>query len=150
MENVEIKGGLSTATCGAANPSVVINYGSTQVNIKNLVVSGVSAGSGGPRENGLLISGGFVKIDGFHPEQIINPILISIPGGLGSGQVRLTNAIGGVDCVGLVFLVAGNTQGNFMLGPPNALNGCTRMVTNSQSGGSNLTGPVVNDTIFNP
>jgi hypothetical protein len=37
-----------------------------------------------------------------------------------------------------------------MLSPPNALNGCTRMVTNGQSAGTNLINPVLVHTIFNP
>lgn len=151
LDNVEVKGGKGTAACGGVdNPSVKIAYGSTQVLIKNLVLGGLSATFNGPRKTGLAITGGFITIQGFHPEQIIDPILINIAGGLGSGQVRLFGVVGGVDCVGLVTLAATNTVGNFMLGPPNALNGCTRMVTNGQPAGSNLTGPVLIDTIFNP
>ncbi|RXH32006.1 hypothetical protein [Bradyrhizobium zhanjiangense] len=150
MDSVEYKGGKSHANCGGANgPEVLINYGTTQVLINNLNLSGFSSGSGGPRLDGLVISGGFVDIVGIHSEQVINPVTINIPS-LNNGQVRAREVIGGVDCVGMFTLTGTNAQGNFMLGPPNAVNGCARLVSNGQAGGSNLTGPVLTDTIFNP
>ncbi|TQF28789.1 hypothetical protein UNPA324_03330 [Bradyrhizobium sp. UNPA324] len=150
LDSVEFKGGKSDANCGGANGAeVYINYGTTQVIINNLNLSGFSSGSGGPRANGLAIDGGFVDIVGIHAEQVVNPVVIHITGGLSAGQIRARSVVGGVDCVGMFTLASGNTAGNFMLSPPNAVNGCTRLVTNGQ-GGSNLTGPVVSDTIFNP
>jgi hypothetical protein len=53
-------------------------------------------------------------------------------------------------CTGLVTLIVGNTNANFTLKPPNALNGCTQMVTNGQSGRVNYTGPAIVNEIFNP
>ncbi|KRR22631.1 hypothetical protein CQ14_30965 [Bradyrhizobium lablabi] len=151
LESVEAKGGKKAASCGGnQNGMIVIAYGTTQVRIKDLVIGGLSASFNGPRDLGLVVTGGFINMDGFHPEQIVTPATINIPGGLANGQIRVFNAIGGVDCVGLFTLVSGNTAGNFMLSPPNALNGCTRLVTNGQAGGANLTGPVMTDTIFNP
>ncbi|RTE92451.1 hypothetical protein D6B98_13050 [Bradyrhizobium sp. LVM 105] len=150
MDSVEYKGGKSNANCGGANgPEVYINYGTTQVMVNNLNLSGFSSGSGGPRADGLAIVGGFVDIVGIHTEQIINPVTINITS-INNGQVRARSVIGGVDCVGMFTLAGTNTSGNFMLSPPKAVNGCTRLVANAQAGGSNLTGPVLVDTIFNP
>lgn len=150
MDSVEYKGGKSHANCGGANgPEVLISYGTAQVLINNLNVSGFSSGSGGPRLDGLVITGGFVDIAGIHSEQVINPVAVNIPS-LNNGQVRARSVIGGVDCVGMFTLPGTNAPGNFMLGPPNAVNGCARLVANGQSGGSNLTGPVLTDTIFYP
>jgi hypothetical protein len=151
MENLEFKGGKAAASCGGnANPMISVNYGTTWVYFTNLNMGGLSASFSGPRDNGLVITGGFVVLEGIHPEQIISPVTINIAGGLSNGQVRARMVTGGVDCVGMFALAATNTPGNFMLGPPNAVNGCTRLVTNGQPAGSNLTGPVMIDTIFNP
>lgn len=152
LDSVEFKGGKSDANCGgAAGVQVYINYGSTQVIINNLNVSGYSAGSGGPRAFGLLINGGFVDIVGFHSEQVLQPAQIDIASGLAGGMVRARSVIGGVDCVGMFILTGFNTIGNFMLSPPMALNGCTRLVTNSQSGATtNLTSSSSTDVVFTP
>lgn len=151
FENVEPKGGKAAASCGgAANPIVYFNYGTTWVDVKNFVPSGLSGSFSGPRDVGLTIDGGFVTIDGFHSENIVSPIQVNIPTALANGQVRVRRITGGVSCVGLITLTGSNFAGNFILGPPNALNGCTRMVTNGQSGGSNQANPVLQDTIFNP
>jgi hypothetical protein len=47
----------------------------------------------------------------------------------------------------MVQLTSTNKPGNFLIG---GMKGCTRLVTNAQSGGSNLTGPIISDQIFNP
>lgn len=151
MDGVEYKGGKSNANCGGANgPHVILSYGTTQVKIRDINVAGLASGSGGPRQDGLVITGGFVTIEGIHAEQVINPATINIPGGIANGQVRARSVIGGVDCVGMFSLTNTNTPGNFLLGPPNAVNGCTRLVSNGQPGGSNYTGPALSDINFNP
>lgn len=153
LDSVEFKGGQSSANCLAGGSSggaqVFINYGTTQVIVDNLNVSGLSAGSGGPREFGLLISGGFVDIRGVHAEQVLSPVTINIAGGVANGMVRARNAIGGVDCVGMFTLPNGNTFGNFMLSPPMAQNGCTHMVVNNMAGGAgNFTAASATDVVF--
>jgi hypothetical protein len=151
MEHLEFKGGKAAAACGgSANPMVFVNYGTTWVYFTNLNLGGLSASFGGPRDNGLSITGGFVVLEGIHPEQIVNPVSINIAGGLQNGQVRARMITGGVDCDGMFSLAVTNTPGNFMLGPPNAVNGCNRLVTNGQPAGAPLVGPVMVDTIFNP
>lgn len=141
----------AAASCGGnANPIAYFNYGTTQVLVENFVPSGLSGSFSGPRDTGLFIAGGFVTIDGFHAENIIAPITINIPTAFSNGQVRVRGITGGIGCVNLISLVSTNFPGNFMLGPPNALNGCTRMVSNAQGGGASLTNPVLIDTIFNP
>ena len=152
LDSVEFKGGKSDANCGgAAGAQVYINYGSTQVIVDNLNVSGYSSGIGGPRTNGLSINGGFVDIRGFHSEQVVNPATINIAGGVANGMVRARNAIGGVDCVGLFLLPNGNTFGNFMISPPMAQNGCTNMVVNNMAGGAgNMTAATATDVVFLP
>ncbi|TFV75306.1 hypothetical protein E4K64_16520 [Bradyrhizobium frederickii] len=152
LDSVEFKGGKSDANCGGAGGAqVYINYGSTQVLVHNLNVSGFSSGSGGPRANGLAIDGGFVDIVGFHTEQVINPVTLNIPTDISKGMVRARSVVGGVDCVGLFSLSGVNIAGNFMLSPPMALNGCTRLVTNGQSGATtNLTSVSATDVVFTP
>lgn len=151
LMNVGVFGGKGSASCGGTgNSQIFINYGTTQVRMVDLSVGGLSASFSGPRDNGITIVGGFVTIDGYHPEQIINPITINIPTALTNGMVSATNITGGVNCVGLVSLAGTNTPGNFILRPPMAVNGCTRMVTNAQPAGANLAAAAVNDTIFNP
>jgi hypothetical protein len=80
----------------------------------------------------MLISGGFVNIKGFHPEQILSPIIVSIPTSLANGMVTLEQFTGGVNCTSLVTLTSTNTLANFTLRPPDAFDGCTRMVLNQQ------------------
>jgi hypothetical protein len=152
LDSVEYKGGKSDANCGgSAGVQAYINYGSTQVLIDNLNVSGFSSGSGGPRTNGLLISGGFVNIRGIHAEQVVNPAIINITGSVANGMVRAWNAIGGVDCVGLFTLPNGNTFGNFMISPPMVPNGCTNMVVNNMAGGGgNMVAATATDVVFLP
>jgi hypothetical protein len=151
MDSLEFKGGKAAAQCGGtSNAMIFINLGTTWVYFNNLNIAGLSASFNGPRNNGVVINGGFVVFEGIHPEQIINPVIINAAGGLANGQVRARMVTGGVDCVGMFTLEATNTPGNFMLGPPNAVNGCTRLVTNNQPAGANLTGPVKIDTIFDP
>jgi hypothetical protein len=150
IRQLEFAGGGSAVTEGCAgNPFFLIQYGSTQVRLEDISGGGFSP-SFGPRDNGMLITGGFVRISGWHVEQITHQILVNIPGGLANGMVWLDSGIGGSGCNEMVQLVSGNTQGNFTIAPPDAVNGCTRLVTNGQSGGSNLTGPVLQSTIFNP
>lgn len=150
LDSVEFKGGKSDANCGgAAGAQMFINFGSVQVIVDNLNVSGYAAGIGGPRTNGLSINGGFVDIRGFHSEQVVNPATINIAGGVANGMVRARNAIGGVDCVGLFLLPNGNTFGNFMISPPMAQNGCTHMVVNNMAGGAgNMTAATATDVVF--
>ncbi|WP_036010779.1 hypothetical protein [Bradyrhizobium yuanmingense] len=153
LDSVEFKGGKSSANCTAGGSSggaqVYINYGTTQVIVDNINVAGLSSGSGGPREFGLVIAGGFVDIRGLHAEQVLNPATINIAGGVANGMVRARNVIGGVDCVGLFTLPNGNTFGNFMISPPMAQNGCTHMVVNGMSGGAgNMTAATATDVVF--
>lgn len=150
LDSVEFKGGKTDANCGGAGGAqVFINYGTTQVIVDNLNVSGLSAGSGGPRANGLVINGGFVDIRGIHAEQVVNPVTVSISGGVANGMVRARNVIGGVDCVGMFTLPNGNTFGNFMISPPMAQNGCTHLVVNNMAGGGgNMTAATATDVVF--
>ncbi|TCU73943.1 hypothetical protein EDE08_10429 [Bradyrhizobium sp. R2.2-H] len=152
LDSVEFKGGKSDANCGgAAGAQVYINYGSTQVIVKNLNVSGYSAGFGGPRAFGMVINGGFVDMVGVHAEQVLQPVQIDIAGGVAGGMVRARSVIGGVDCVGMFTLTGSNTIGNFMISPPMAVNGCTNLVTNNQSGASgNMTAASATDVVFTP
>ena len=152
LDSVEFKGGKSDANCGgAAGVQMYINYGTTQVMVNNLNVSGYSSGSGGPRAFGLVINGGFVDIVGIHAEQVLQPVQIDIAGGVAAGMIRARSVIGGVDCVGLFTLTNSNTQGNFMISPPMALNGCTNLVTNNQSGAvGNMTAASATDVVFTP
>lgn len=150
LVGVEFKGGKSDANCGGAGGAqVFISYGTTQVKIDDLNVSGLAASSGGPRANGLVIGGGFVTIRGVHAEQVLNPVTINIPGGVAAGMVRAMNAIGGVDCVGMFTLQNGNTFGNFMISPPMATNGCANMVVNNMAGGGgNMGAATATDVVF--
>jgi hypothetical protein len=152
LDSTEFKGGKSDANCGgSAGAQVYINYGTTQVIVDNLNVAGYSSGFGGPRTNGLAIDGGFIDIRGFHSEQIVNPAIINIPTSITNGQVRVRQAIGGSDCVGLFLLTSSNTLGNFMISPPMAVNGCTRLVTNAQSGATtNMSTASATDVVFTP
>ncbi|TGN89428.1 hypothetical protein EOW77_0003635 [Bradyrhizobium yuanmingense] len=152
LDGVEFKGGKSDANCGGSGGAqVFINFGTTQVLVTNLNVSAYSSGSGGPRQFGLVINGGFVDIVGLHSEQVVQPVQINISGGVANGMVTARSVIGGVDCVGLFTLPSGNTIGNFKISPPMAVNGCTRLVTNSQSGATtHMTSASATDVVFTP
>jgi hypothetical protein len=51
----------------------------------------------------------------------------------------------------LVVLVSTNTPGNFLIGGPMAANGCSSgFVQDGQSGGANMTGPIISNKIFSP
>lgn len=152
FDSIELKGGKSDANCGGAGgPQAYFNFGTVVVRVANLNLGGLSSGLGGPRTTGLVITGGFVDINLIHPEQVVNPVTINISGGVSNGMVRAWNATGGVDCVGLFTLPNGNTPGNFMLSPPMAVNGCTRLVTNNQSGATtHMSTASATDVVFTP
>lgn len=129
----------------ATNDVIRINYGTTIVNLKSLVIANSS--NTGPC---MRITGGFVDINGFHPENCPTAgLIVNIPTSLDNGMVRLHGATGNSLTPNLVQLSASNHPGNFIIGT-STNNGSTNIVQNGQPAGSNRTTPVVADMTFNP
>lgn len=113
---------------------IVINAGTTIFHFHDTIVEGSYTG------NGVALTGGQIVFDGFHTEQIVTGIDVNLT--VGSHSFVLKNATGGSGCTELVKLEATNTIGNFSI--ENAVrNGCTRLITNGQPGGANLTTDVM-------
>jgi hypothetical protein len=142
----EIKGGMKAANCnGNGNPSVFIDYGSANVLFDNLIGGGLSAGSGGIRDSGILVGSGYVTIKAFHYEQVVSPLIENISS-TNAGAIRVFNATGGAGCVSL-FTANSAGANTLVVSPPVALNGCT---STANWNSSIYAGPPTTDTIFTP
>lgn len=152
LDDVEFKGGQKAASCGGnAAAQVFVNYGTTQVTIDRLTVSGFSSSFSGPRDNGLVINGGFIDIHAFYGENVVDPGIVNIQGSLANGMVRVHNTTAGTSCTWIWQLASTNQPGNFLIGGPMATNSCSSgIVQDGQSGGTNMTTPQISDKIFNP
>jgi hypothetical protein len=133
---------------GNPNPGIILNYaGSLISNLRNIVVQGPSAGTGGSNHVGIRVLGGSVKIDGFHIENIATGIDVHVANGLNGGITRLENLTGGTLCSQLVRIhsfVAINTTVVGMAVP----NGCPTTVQNSIPGQPSVTGWIIEDRKF--
>lgn len=122
-----------------ANPAVSFNYGSTVVDVRDLVIGAPSSGFNATVDSIVLNgSGGMYKFDGGHTELVPNGFNVNLTG---SAQVTIKNWTGGNGCTQLVTLATANTPGNLSL-EQCAKNGATRLVTNGQPSGSNRAGDV--------
>lgn len=123
----------------AANPGVSLNYGTTMINIHDLIMGGPSSGS--VAGIGLQIAGtsGMYKIEGFHVEHITNGMTVNLTAG---GMVKVVNATGGTGVTNLVTLLSTNQPGNFSIEQA-AENGATTLVANGQVGGTSRTTDVL-------
>lgn len=133
------------------NTAAVFNYGTTMVNMKNMVFGAPSSGTNNTALT-MLIQGGMYHIEGFHTEEIPVGIQVNMSGALQENMVTIQNATGGTGCSSLIVLTVANAPGNTALQQA-ANNGCTTLVTDGQPSGSNRAGPVTpKDGIvfFNP
>ena len=151
-DSVQILGGEKAANCAANSAAALsINYGTTSVILDNFTVGGLSTGSGGYRDNGVTVAGGFVDIRQYTAEQVVSPLIVNIPTSLTNGMVTLKSFFGDAGCVWFATLASTNTPGNFSVTGPMAVNSCTSgLVQDGQSGGSNMTTPQVLPKAFNP
>ena len=153
IDDVEVKGGYESPQCGGAGAGGgvdILSFGTTQITVDKLTIGGLSP-SLGPRDIGMVVTGGFVDINQFYTENVISPLTVSISGGLANGMVRLHGTDAGASCGWLVALTSSNTAGNFLIGGPMATNGCSSgIVQNGQSGGTNMTTPQIADKTFSP
>lgn len=151
LDDVEIKGGQTAANCGGnTGVGIYINYGTTQVTMDRVTISGLPAALG-PRPIGMLINGGFVEINAIYAENVVAPLQVNIQTSLANGMVRLHNFDAGTSCVWGVSLISTNQPGNFLIGGPMAVNSCSSgLVLDAQPAGTNMTTPQVSDKIFNP
>lgn len=134
------------------NPIFSMQYGTTEVLIDAMVLTGPSDGSGTAAQMGMAIAGGFPVIRGGHCENIGGAgIQVNIPtaSGLDAGIVTIENWSGGPQTGAAVQLVAGNTEGNTIM--RNVVpNGATFTVQNGQAGGAHVTSEITAETIFTP
>jgi hypothetical protein len=134
LQNVECTPGNSV------NVGILINYGSTLVNMRNVHVETGAAMTG----SGIAITGGFVELTGFHTEGIPTGIEVNIPGSANNGIARLFNISGGNGCTNLVLRQGAGAANVTVVG--NAIkNGCTNTVNNA---GALTTTPVVMNTLY--
>jgi hypothetical protein len=115
------------------NPGVSFNYGTTVVDVRDLVIGAPSSGTNNTI-NAIVLSGsgGMYKFDGGHVELIPTGFNVNLTG---NAMVSIKNWTGGNGVTEWVALVSTNTPGNLSL-EQIAKNGATRVVTNGQSGGS--------------
>lgn len=134
-----------------ANTGAVFNYGTTLVNMKNMVFGAPSSGTNNTALT-MVLNGGMYRIEGFHTEEIPVGIQVNMSGVIQENMVTIQNATGGTGCSSLIVLTTGNNKGNTALQQV-VNNGCTTLVTNGQSGGTNRAGPVLTTdgtVFFNP
>lgn len=135
--------GLQNVVCtpgNSVNVGILINYGTTLVNMRNVLVE-TGAAMTGP---GIAILGGFVELTGFHTEGIPTGIEVNISGSANNGIVRLFNISGGNGCTNLVLRQGAGAANVTVVG--NAIkNGCTNTVNNA---GALTTTPVVMNTLY--
>jgi hypothetical protein len=139
---VGIKNLLCTITPGSVNTGIIINYGTTIVSMRDIIVE-----SPGTAVVGMLLSGGQISVDGFPTEGVAVGIavLMATP----SHFARINNASGGGACTSLIQLKSGNTLGNTVVGT-SVQNGCSNNVEDAQPSGVNVTTTIVSDRVFNP
>lgn len=121
---------LCTMFSASLSDGIVINGGTTLFKFFNTIVEGSYTG------NGFNLLGGQITIDGFHTELITTGINVSLATSTHSATVM--HATGGSSCTELVKLQNANTAGNFAIYDA-VLNGCTRLVTDGQTSGTNRT-----------
>lgn len=122
------------------NSGIVINYGTTLVTMRNVHVE-----TSGPNTmSGIVITGGFVELTGFHTEGISTGIEVNIPTSTTNGIARLFNLSGGASCTNLVLIQGAGVSNATVVG--NAVpNGCTNTVNDA---GAPTTTPVVVNTLY--
>lgn len=152
LNAVSLVGGVSNANCGGnASPLMSINVPGAAVTVNKLTLSALSASFGGPRTNGLAVSGGLVEIHGLTSENVTTPGTQNITGSLEVGSVWLQDIVGDQGCVWFWTLASTNTPNNFAVAGPMRVNSCTSgIVANGQPGGSSMTAPQVLPKNFNP
>lgn len=129
-----------------------LNYGTTILNIRNIVLGGPSSLNlqTGP---GIVILGGFYDIMGVHCEAISSCITVNIPV-TGNGDlvrihnVNAANVPGGTPCTGVITLASTNTPGNTIIGMV-PVTSCTHLA-NGQPSGSNRDAAITTEMTFNP
>jgi hypothetical protein len=128
-----------------------LNYGSTNLDLKNLVLGGPSSGTL-QTQPGILLQGGFYTVENVHCEEIPVCIEIGIPASGNGDQVSIRNVNaggggGGSACTGTIQLDSTNVPGNTQISQVPG-GSCTNVVTNSQSGGTNRTAAIVLPVTF--
>lgn len=141
IDEVEIKGGEKSSLCGGGTPGAVVisGYISTQITINKLTLSGLSTSSGfGPRDLGLVITGGFVNVKTVYAEQVVTGVFINIPTSLTNGMVHIDGSSGGPDCVNGVTRQSGSIANSVKLEMAFA-NSCTNTYNNAGAGSGAIT-----------
>lgn len=134
-----------------ANIGATFNYGTTLINMKNMVFGAPTSGTNNTT-TAMQLNGGMYHIEGFHTEHIPVGIEVNMSGTITENMVTIQNATGGTGCTSLIKLTASNVAGNTALQQV-ANNGCTTLVTNNQPSGSNRAGVVAPKdgwVFFNP
>lgn len=133
-------------------PGSGLNFGSTIVSLKDLVLAGPSSGQQ-QLQPALQILGGFTSAENVHCEIITEAcVQISVPSSANGEQINLKNVNSqGVatsqTCNGVVELVSGNNPGNTIIQSVPVSSTCTNTIANGQAGGSNFTAQVRGPTM---
>jgi hypothetical protein len=114
-----------TPGTGSVNMGILVNYGTTLVNMRNVHVEASSA----PGISGVVVTGGFLTVNGFHTEGITTGVETNIPGSTTNGFVRLFDLTGGNGCTNLV-LRQGASAANTVYVSGLTPNGCTNTMNN--------------------
>lgn len=136
---------------GSTNPA--LNYGSTNISFRNIVVGGPSSANF-HLQGGIIIYGGFGLAENIHCENVIVCLEMAIPA-TGNGDLwTITNINAGSGapapaCTGVIQLDGTNQPGNAIISQVPA-GSCANVVTNAQTGGINQTTRIRLPKLFDP
>lgn len=127
--------------------SVSNNYGTTIINMQDIILGGSSSGGTYQTGSGILILGGFVEVNGVHCESMPVCIEVNNSAAVANGMVSITNINSGSGapapaCTGQIQLDSTNTVLNTLITMVPQQSSCTNTITNGVSGGNNFLGTV--------
>lgn len=129
----------------ANNPQIIFNYAGLLTRASNIVCAGPGTGPGGSGAKGLVILGGFVELETFHPEGVYTGIYVSIPT-INEGAVSIKHVLGNPDTPRLVHLDL-NVDNNTVL-LSNIFAGGSSVTVKDDPGGTSVTGNILAPTLF--
>lgn len=121
------------------------NFGSTIESLRDIVLGGPSGGGTYQTGPGILLNGGFPRVENVHCENMAICIQVDTPSGTGNNDlVSITNvnsASTGAPapaCTSVVQLTAANNPSNALMNQI-PIGGCTNTISNLQGGTNNMT-----------
>lgn len=126
------------------NPVIILYYGSTEVFLDRMVITGPSDGSGGANHVGVWCADGLIKINGGHFENIATGAMVALQ--RGHSKVSIENFSGGGVGNVAIARVQGPTTPGKLTAEMITRNGATYAVQNF-IGGASITSDVVGQVV---